>query len=85
MQLVIYDEIIKIQPKGVITIPKKLRREVGLDDNSFARIKKEKGRITIEPIRILDYPVRSYTDDEVNEFVDYDKQLSKELRAKKLL
>lgn len=77
-------DIIKIQPKGVITIPKKFREELGLDEKSLARITKEKGRLILEPVQTLDYPVRSYTKKEIDEFIRFDKQLTKGLRKKKL-
>ena len=85
MQQSIYDEIIKIQPKGVITIPKKIRDSLGLSDNDVIRIKREKGKITIEPIRTLPYPVRSYTDRELDEFFAEDELETKELRKLKLI
>lgn len=78
------DEIIKIQAKGVLTIPKTLRENF-MEDNSLVRIKKEKGRLIIEPVRTLPYPVRSYTDNEIEEFIALDKEESKQLKRKGLL
>ncbi len=75
-------DIIKIQPKGVITIPKKFREELGLRDASLARVIKDKGRLILEPIRTLGYPVRRYTKKEIDGFIKYDKELSKSLRKK---
>lgn len=85
MQQSMSDELIKIQPKGVITIPKKFRESLGLIDNDLIRIKKEKGRITIEPVRTLPYPVRSYTNNEIEEFLALDKAETKELKKLKLI
>lgn len=45
--------IVRIGPKGTITIPKPLRDAVGLKENSYARIRSEQNRIIIEPIRVL--------------------------------
>lgn len=81
----VYQDFIKIQPKGVITIPKKFRKELGFNDKSLARITKEKGRLILEPVRTLDYPVRSYTRKEINEFIKFDKKLAKGLKKKKLV
>lgn len=67
---------IKVQAKGVITIPRKLRKRTGLADNSLARIREEKGKIIIEPVRVLPYPVRSYTQKEVAEFFSLDEKTS---------
>lgn len=85
MQQIITDELIKIQPKGVITIPKKMRQDLGIEANDVVRIKKEKGKLTIEPVRTLPYPVRTYTDNEIREFLEMDKKETKKLRKRKLI
>lgn len=84
MQQLTVDEIVKIQAKGLFTIPKKFREGI-FEKNSLARVKKEKGRLIVEPIRTLPYIVRSYTDKEVDEFIDLDKNETKKLKAKGLL
>ena len=38
MKNVISEEIIKIQPRGSLTIPKKLREDVGIRKNTLVRI-----------------------------------------------
>lgn len=81
----VHQNIIKIQPKGVITIPKKLREEVGLEESKLAIITKDRGRLILEPIRALGYPARSYTKTEINEFIKFDKTLTKKLKRKKLI
>lgn len=78
------EEIIKIQAKGVLTIPKNLRKNF-MEDNSLVRIKKERGKIIIEPVRTLPYPVRTYTDREIEEFINFDKEESEKLKKKGLL
>ena len=85
MQLSTADEIIKVQPKGLITIPKKLRESVGLSDRSLVRISTDKGRLIIEPVRALPYPVRSYTDKELDEFLAFDEEQGRELRRRKII
>jgi len=83
MQQITGEEIVKIQPKGLFTIPKKFR--VGLfEENGLARVRKEKGRLILEPIRTLPYPVRSYADEEIEEFMDLDARETKKLKAKGL-
>lgn len=84
MQQSISEDIIKIQNKGVLTIPKGLRAGL-LADNTLVRIKKEKGRLIIEPLRTLPYPVRSYTDSEIKAFIATDRKDSRELKKKKLI
>ena len=76
MQVISQAKIVKIQPKGLFTIPKKFR--VGLfEENGLARVIKEKGRLVVEPVRALSYPVRSYTDEEVKEFLNLDARETK--------
>ena len=74
-QAYIENEIIKIQPRGVITIPVKFRdKDFGAD--KFVRLKKVSGKIIIEPVTIPVYSVRRYTDDEVVEFLEEDRNES---------
>lgn len=84
MQQLTSEEIIKIQPKWLITIPKNLRAGL-FEENAFVRVKKEKGRLILEPIRILDYPVRSYTDSELEEFFMLDDEQSGDLKKKGII
>lgn len=79
------EEIAKIQPRGVLTIPKKLRRLMGLADNTLVKISGNKYRLIIEPVRTLPYPARSYTSDEVGEFFELDDQESTKLKTQGLL
>jgi len=76
------EEIVKFQPKGLLTIPRKFRRLLGFEERGLARIKAEKGRIIIEPVRTLPYSVRTYTDSEIKEFLALDKKETKELKKK---
>lgn len=85
MQQLTYDEIIKIQAKGLITIPKSFRDDLNINESSYIGLKKDKGRIFLEPVRILPYPVRTYTDKEIDEFFKLDKKESKELKKKGIL
>ena len=47
MQITFTEEIAKIQPRGILTIPKKLRRSMGLADNTFVKISGNKYRLVI--------------------------------------
>ena len=85
MQQVIQEKLVKIQPKGLLTIPKKFRSELGFEENGLARIRKEKGRLVLEPVRTLSYPVRKYTIKELGDFLALDREESKKLRKKDLL
>ena len=85
MQNVALEDIIKIQPRGTLTIPKKLRDSVGLRENTLVKVIKEKGRLIIEPVRTLPYPVRSYTIEEIDEFLELDAKETEELKKKGIL
>ena len=73
MQTVTYGEIIKIQPRGTFTVPKGLRQGL-FDKDGVARITKVGRKLIIEPVRTLPYPVRSYTDSEIDEFFKLDEK-----------
>lgn len=79
------EELIRLQPKGLITIPKKFRESLGFEDNSFVRVRKERFKLILEPARVLSYPVRSYTGEELESFLELDKRESKRLQKKKSL
>lgn len=85
MQQISLEEIVKVQPKGLLTIPKKLRQKLDLAENSLVRVKAEKGRLIIEPLRTLPYSVRSYTEEDLKEFIELDKKEAQILRQKGLL
>ncbi len=73
MQTVAYEDIIKIQPRGVFTVPKKLREGL-FEKNGIAKIARIGRRLIIEPITTLPYPVRSYSDRELQEFFELDEK-----------
>ncbi len=54
--------IIKVQNKGLITLPKNIRQELGILEQGYVRVFTKKGKVIIEPVSILPYSVRSYTD-----------------------
>ena len=81
-----YGNLVKILPKGLVTIPKKLRQDIGLEENSLARIKKEGKRLILEPVDIVSYPLRDYSVGDIKQFIKEDR-LSPALarKVKKLL
>lgn len=85
MQQIMAEDIVKMQPKGLLTIPKRFREELGFEEDSLVRVREEKGRIVLEPVRVLDYPVRSYTKEEINEFLALDRKETRDLKKKKLI
>lgn len=85
MQTIPFDTIVRFQPKGLLIVPKKLREAVGLEENGFARIRRNNRQLIIESVRVLPYPVRSYNDEEVQEFLDLDANETTKLKDKNLL
>ena len=80
MQTVTYEEIVKLQGRsGVFTLPKKVREGL-FEDNSLAKVTRTGNRIIIEPVKILPYSVRSYTNDEIDEFFALDDEGTKKLK-----
>ncbi len=84
MQTYSYEDIIKLQPRGVFTVPKRLREGL-FDENGIAKITRSGRKLVIEPIKTLSYQVRSYSDPEINEFFELDEKESKELKKKGLI
>lgn len=85
MQTIIQEVILKLQPRGLLTIPKKFRQSLGLEENALLRIKRDKWRLILEPVRTLPYPVRGYTKTELKEFFELDRKEAKKLKKKGLL
>lgn len=79
------EKLVRVQNKGLITIPRDFRKALGLNENSMARIKKTNNRLIFEPVTILTYLVRRYTGKEVKEFLAFDRKESSKLKKKGLL
>lgn len=50
MQQVIIEDIVRILPKGLVTIPKKIRQAVGITEGGFVRITNDGTRLFVEPV-----------------------------------
>lgn len=74
-QTQVWNEIVRIQPRGVITIPARFR-DKDFSEDSFIRVRKLVGRLVLEPVTMPRYSVRRYTDSEVEEFLKLDKDES---------
>ncbi len=85
MQTIPIEDIIKVQPKGLITIPKKMRDAIGLMGRGLVRIRADQGKITVEPVYTLSYPVRHYTDEEIEEFFAFDEEQTRLVRKKGII
>jgi AbrB family looped-hinge helix DNA binding protein len=84
-QLRTYEQMVRVQNKGLVTIPKSMRDSIGLNVNDLIRIKEKMGRIILEPVRVLPYQVRSYTNSDLDSFFELDEKESKTLKKKNLL
>ena len=75
--------LVKILPKGQITIPVKLRRQLGVGENDYLRVGLEDGQLIAKPVGgdWQEKYVRKYSDKEIEEFLEADRWTSKELRA----
>ena len=69
------EEWLKVLGKGMITLPKKWRDEMGIEDGGVVKAKKEGNTVVIEaqPPRQPTAPYRVYSGDEIKEFLDEDK------------
>lgn len=74
------EEWLKILTKGMVTLPKSWRKELGIEEGKMVKAKMTDSQIIIEP---LEKPVlyRIYTKKELQQFVRDDK-LPKKLRKK---
>lgn len=83
---VVSESIVKILPKGLVTIPKKWREELGLGENGLARMRKEEKRLILEPVSVVGYPLREYSEEQIKEFIEKDRINPKlKMKAKGLL
>lgn len=75
--------LVKILPKGQITIPVKFRRQLGVEEQSYLRVALEEGRLVIKPVKSNweEKYIRKYSNDEIEEFLEADKLSPKERQA----
>lgn len=83
MQLIpqINDIVVQIGPKGTFTLPKSLRTLTNLDDGAFVKASVNMGKIILEPARVISYPVRQYTDEDIESFLEEDKKLDPKIAS----
>lgn len=65
--------IVQIRERGQVTIPKKIRQQAGISDSATVMIVTEPGRIILEQVGITPYPLRNYTDEEIEQFIRADR------------
>lgn len=65
-------EWLKVLGKGMVTIPKQWREELGLQEGDIVRAKKEGNRLVIEPQQGNLAPYRVYSRSEIDAFLKED-------------
>ncbi len=72
---------IQINSRGTLTIPKALRKALGLDKGGVVYAENTKDGIVLRPT--VTFPIEIYTDDRVKEFDEADSELESLLRKKR--
>ena len=67
------EEWLKVLGKGMVTIPKRWREELGFREGDIVKAKKEGMRVVIEPQQSKLAPYRVYSDAEIDAFLKEDK------------
>ena len=66
-------EWLKVLGKGMVTLPKKWRDEMGIVNGDIIRAKKEGNKVIIEASQKQTAPYRVYTNAEIDQFLKEDK------------
>lgn len=67
-------QIIKPLPKGQITIPAKIRRELGIDEKTIFEAQVERGKLILIPLKVeKTFQGRIYSDRQIKEFLKEDQ------------
>jgi len=66
-------EWLKVLGKGMVTLPKKWRDELGIENGAVVKAKKEGNTIVLETAYPKTAPYRVYTKAEIEEFVKEDR------------
>lgn len=67
------EEWLKVLGKGMVTLPKKWREEMGITAGDIVKAKKEGNKVVIETQQNESVPYRVYTDAEIATFLKEDK------------
>ncbi len=66
------EEWLKVLGKGMVTIPKQWRDELGLEEGDIVKAKKEGNKVVIEPQQSSLAPYRVYSTAEIDTFLKED-------------
>lgn len=75
------EEWVKVLAKGLITIPKRFREDLGIKEGEVAKVRKVGTRLIIEPREEREYEL--YTDEELKEMLAADKLPRREAKKVK--
>lgn len=77
------EEWLKVLGKGMVTLPKRWRDEMGIENGDVVKAKKQGNKVIIEiqPQTLVSAPYRVFSDAEIDEFLEEDK-LPDDLAAK---
>ena len=67
----ILEEWVNILTKGIITIPKKMREQVGIKEGDVAKVKVQGRKIIIEPREVTNF--RTFTKKQIKDWLEEDK------------
>lgn len=69
------EEWLKVLGKGMVTLPKRWRDEMGIENGDVVKAKKEGNKVIIEvqPQTFVTAPYRVFSDAEIDEFLEEDK------------
>jgi len=67
------EEWLKVLGKGMVTLPKKWREELGIAAGDIVRAKREGNTVVLEPQEMRTAPYRVYSNAEIDEFLQEDK------------
>ena len=70
---IISQEWIKVLGKGMVTLPKKWRDEMGLQEGDVIKAKKEGDKIVLESSQAQNAPYRVFSSTEIDEFLKEDE------------
>jgi bifunctional DNA-binding transcriptional regulator/antitoxin component of YhaV-PrlF toxin-antitoxin module len=72
---------IQVSNRGSLTLPKALRKRLGLDKSGVLIAEDSEGGIVLRPA--VAYPIEVYTESRVAEFDKADQELGKYLKSRK--
>jgi AbrB family looped-hinge helix DNA binding protein len=74
-------ETIRINERGSLTLPKTLRKKLGLAKGGVVLAESTSEGIVLKPA--IAFPIEIYTDERISEFATEDEKLSQYLKKKK--